>query len=343
MSDSTPDAVRDAADAADVAGAAGAPGAPGAPGGDGDARARMRADVMEGLARPQKQISPKYFYDHRGSELFEAITRLDEYYPTRTERRLLAESAPALIRSLDPGTLVELGAGAADKTRTILDAMVNGNGVAYVPIDISGEFLEQVSAGLREDYPDVDVRPLVADMTRGFRLPDDLPTPILFALLGGTIGNFPPERAARLLGRVRSAMGSGDRLLLGMDLVKDVDVLERAYNDAAGVTAAFNGNVLRVLNRELGADFDTDAFRHRAFYDREAARIEMHLVAERAMDVTIPDGGTIHFEAGETVRTELSCKYTRETARALFEEAGLRMTDWLEAPPGFALAVAEAG
>jgi L-histidine N-alpha-methyltransferase len=299
---------------------------------------RMRAEVAEGLSQPQKQLSPKYFYDRRGSELFEEITRLPEYYPTRTERALLETHMPVWVHEQSPGSLVELGAGAADKTRAILDAMHDAvDEPVFVPIDISGEFLEQVAADLREAYPAAAVRPLVADISAGFELPDNLPRPVLFALLGGTIGNFPREQGVKLLGRVRSQMREADRFLVGFDLQKDVDVLEAAYNDAAGVTAEFNRNVLRVLNRELGADFDLDAFGHRADYAADDDRIEMHLVARRPCTVTIPGAGEFTFEAGETIRTEVSCKYTRTYIEGAFQRAGLVVEHFATHPPGFAL------
>lgn len=302
---------------------------------------RMRAEVAEGLSRPQKALSPKYFYDRRGSELFEEITRLPEYYPTRAERRLLRDHVPGWIHEQTPGSLVELGAGAADKTRTILDAM--GQAVAepvYVPIDISGEFLETVAEALRTAYPEAAVRPLVADISVGFSLPADLPRPALFGLLGGTIGNFPRERSVALLRRVRSEMEQHDRFLLGCDLQKDVAVLEAAYNDAAGVTAAFNRNVLRVLNRELGADFDIERFCHRAFYAEDDERIEMHLVADAPCTVTIPDAGVFTFEAGESVRTEVSCKYTPASINGVVQAAGMAVEELATAEPGFALLLA---
>ena len=300
----------------------------------------MLEEVTENLSRPRKVLQPKWFYDQRGSELFEEITRLDEYYPTRTERRLLAEHMPRWVHTLRPGTLVELGAGAADKTTAILDAMHDAvETPVYVPIDISGEFLERVAAGLSRDYPLADVRPLVADMTAAWHLPDDLPRPVLFALLGGTIGNFPGDEGVALLRSVAAEMTPEDRFLFGTDLVKDVDVLEAAYNDARGVTAEFNLNVLRVLNRELGADFDLDAFRHRAHYDTDRDRIEMHLIATRPAVVTIPGAGAFAFREGETIRTEVSCKYTRESATAMATRAGLRLEAWETAEPGFALSL----
>ena len=303
----------------------------------------MRSEVAAGLRRPQKELSPKWFYDQRGSELFEEITRLPEYYPTRSERALLTRFAPEWIAELRPGSLVELGAGAADKTRILLDAIQAASpGAVYMPVDISAEFLESAAEGLREDYPELAIQPLVADMAERIRLPEDLPRPAVFALLGSTVGNFRPGAAIALLGRTRAAMQEGDRFLLGADLEKDVAVLKAAYNDAAGVTAAFNLNVLHVLNRELGADFDVTAFRHRAFYDRAKHRIEMHLVAERPVTATIPGVGPFAFERGETLRTEISCKYDRRMIEEMFSGAGLLLERWVEGPDEahrFALAV----
>ncbi|MBW3554665.1 MAG: L-histidine N(alpha)-methyltransferase [Gemmatimonadetes bacterium] len=303
----------------------------------------MRAEVVAGLQRPQKELSPKWFYDQRGSELFEEITRLPEYYPTRSERALLTAFAPEWIAELRPASLVELGAGAADKTRILLDGIQAASpGATYVPVDISAEFLESAAEGLREDYPELEIQPLVADMAERIRLPESLPRPAVFALLGSTIGNFRPGAAVALLARTRAAMRDGDRFLLGADLDKDVDVLEAAYNDAAGITAAFNLNVLHVLNRELDADFDVAAFRHRAFYDRAKQRIEMHLVARRPVTATIPGAGTFAFAEGETVRTEISCKYDRAMIEGMFAGAGLLLEGWVDGPDHvhrFALAV----
>lgn len=301
----------------------------------------MLEEVVAGLSRPQKRLSPKFFYDRRGSELFEEITRQPEYYPTRIERRLLEAHMAEWIPALRPRSLVELGAGAADKTTTILDA-IHGSveTPTYVPIDISGSFLDRVAEELRAAYPAADVRPLVADMTAGFHLPGDLPRPILFALLGGTIGNFPGEEGVEQLRRIRSQMADADRFLVGFDLQKDVEVLEAAYNDAAGVTAAFNLNVLNVLNRELGADFDPADFRHHAFYNTAASQIEMHLVARRPVTVTVPAGGRFEFRAGETLHTEVSCKYTRASVERMLRHARLELDRWTEGEPGFALALA---
>jgi L-histidine Nalpha-methyltransferase len=290
---------------------------------------RMLAEVAEGLSLPQKELSPKYFYDQRGSELFEAITRLEEYYPTRTERALLEAWMPALIRRLGSRALVELGAGSAEKSRIILDAMRDaGTAELYVPIDVSATFLGQTAARLRREYPRLVVEPAVADISEELNLPRRLPRPTLFAFLGSTIGNFYPPAAIRLLARVRAAMEPGDRFLMGVDLRKDVRRIEAAYNDARGVTAEFNRNMLLVLNDELGADFDPLAFEHRAFYEPVAHRIEMHLVARERQLVDIPGIGVVRFEAGESLRTEISCKHDRESVAQLFEPAGLELEEW---------------
>jgi L-histidine Nalpha-methyltransferase len=294
---------------------------------------RMLAEVAEGLSSPQKELSPKYFYDQRGSELFEEITRLEEYYPTRTERVLLEAWMPSLIRRLGSRSLIELGAGSAEKTRVILDAMREaGTAELYVPIDVSATFLSQTAARLRREYPRLAVEPAIADISEELNLHRRVPHPALYAFLGSTIGNFYPPAAIRLLGRVRSAMEPGDRFLMGVDLRKDVARIEAAYNDPAGVTAAFNRNMLLVLNHELGADFDPSEFEHLAFYEPVAHRIEMHLVSRGPQLVTIPGIGTVSFEAGESLRTEISCKHDRESVAQLFEAAGLEIESWRTDP-----------
>ncbi len=301
----------------------------------------MAADVREGLARRQKELPPKYFYDERGSELFEKITRLPEYYLTRAERALLANNARNLIDAFRPRTLVELGAGSAAKTRILLDAMRDaGCAEEYVPVDVSDDFLAATARQLRAEYPGLRVTPAVADISTSLGLPDRLPRPVLFAFLGSTIGNFDAPSARALLGRVRQAMRPFDRLLLGADLRKKRRVVEAAYNDARGVTAAFNRNMLRVLNRELGADFDVGSFRHRAFYSPERHRMEMHLVSSREQIVHIPSVGDVHLRSGETIRTEISCKYDRPSVRRLLRAARLRLEDWIADDGRFALAVA---
>ncbi|MEX0837611.1 MAG: L-histidine N(alpha)-methyltransferase [Gemmatimonadota bacterium] len=298
----------------------------------------MLQDVLEGLELPQKELSPKYFYDATGSELFERITELDEYYPTRTERALLEEQAPKWVRELRPASLVELGAGSSEKSRVVLSAMEDaGTGNVYVPVDVSGEFLHETARKLRLEYEGFRVEPEVVDISAPFDLPSDLPGPTWIALLGSTIGNFAPTDAVRLLKRVRSHLAPDDRFLLGVDRRpgpgKSVERLERAYNDDSGVTAAFNLNVLRVLNRELGADFDLDAFEHRAIYEPTHQRIEMHLVAQRPQEVTIGES-RIRFEKGESIRTELSCKHDRASVDSMLEAADMEVERWAEDAEG---------
>jgi L-histidine N-alpha-methyltransferase len=301
----------------------------------------MLADVAAGLSAPQKELSPKYFYDHRGSEIFEEITRLPEYYQTRTERSILDAWMPSLIAGLGTRALVELGAGSAEKSRLIISAMrAAGTAELYVPIDVSASFLNQTAAQLRREYPGLAVEPVVADIAEEFGRPAGLPHPAIYAFLGGTIGNFYPPAAIRLLRRVRAAMKSEDRLLLGVDLRKEISRIELAYNDAQGVTAAFNRNMLLVLNHELGADFEPELFQHLAFYEPVTHRIEMHLVSALDQKVRIPGIGQIAFTRGESIRTEISCKYDRRSVGELFEPAGLRIETWRPDPDSlFALAV----
>lgn len=320
---------------------------PGADGDGRDARARMREEVVRGLSRPRKEIAPKYFYDTRGSELFEEITRLEEYYPTRTERALLEAWSDPWVRELRPAALVELGAGSARKSRILLDAMSgSGSGRLYVPVDVAGDFLESTATQLRAEYPDLAVVPAVADFTATLTLPLTPPRPTWYALLGSTLGNFDTEPAVELLGRVARRLRVEDRFLVGVDLRpgphKSVARLEAAYNDAHGVTAAFNLNVLRVLNRELASDFDVESFRHRAFYAAAHGRIEMHLVSLRPQLVRIPGAGLVAFREGETIRTEISSKYDRASLERLLSAAGLRVARWVEDPEGlFALVLTE--
>jgi L-histidine N-alpha-methyltransferase len=295
--------------------------------------ASMLAEVRAGLSREQKELPPKFFYDTRGSELFEEITRLPEYYLTRSERALLEQWIPGWVAALRPRSLVELGAGSAEKTRIILDAMrIAGTLERYVPVDVSASFLEQVAAQLRTDYPELQVVAAIADITVDLSLPTRVPHPVVFAFLGSTIGNFDQMDAIRLLRRIRTGMNAPDRFLMGVDLRKDSARIEAAYNDTRGITAEFNRNMLRVLNRELGADFDPAAFDHRAFYNRGRHCIEMHLVSAVAQEVTVPGIGTVHFDAGESIRTEISCKYDRDSVAAMFLAAGLRMETWQTDP-----------
>jgi len=285
-------------------------------------------EVAEGLSRPMRELPSRFFYDERGSRLFEEITRLPEYYLTRTERSLLERWMPEWIGGWAPRALVELGAGSAEKTRIVLDAVAAAAGSAvYVPVDVSAEFLDETADRIRAAYPSIDVRPLVADITDAFSLPA-LPGPTLHAFLGSTIGNFAPIPAVELLRRVRGRMAKGDRFLMGVDLRKDVATVEAAYNDARGVTAKFNRNMLRAVNAMTGADFDVEAWEHRAFYDRAAHWIEMRLVATRPQTVSIPGAGTFRFAAGESIRTEISAKHDRASVAAMFAAAGLSVERW---------------
>lgn len=306
-------------------------------------RDQLLRDVRIGLTHKPKQLSPKYFYDERGSELFEEITQLDEYYLTRAERSLLETRIGEIVDSVQPCSLVELGAGSATKTRIIIDQMrVNGCAECYVPVDVSKDFLEATAIQLRADYTDIQIMPVVSDITEPFSLPA-LASPTLVAFLGSTIGNFPRDQAVSLLSHIASAMAPADRFLLGADLIKDAAVIHRAYNDAKGVTAAFNLNLLERLNRELGADFPVSDFEHRAFYNGEQHRVEMHLLARRPLRVSIPQIGDISFEANESIRTELSYKYNRAILEDILCAAGLVLERWLPADDGsFALALARA-
>jgi L-histidine Nalpha-methyltransferase len=286
-------------------------------------------EVAEGLSRPVRELPPKLFYDERGSRLFEEITRLPEYYLTRTERALLLRWMPAWIGGLAPRALVELGAGSAEKTRIVLDAIAAAaDSAVYVPVDVSADFLDETAERIGAAYPSIRVVPLVADITDAFALPAGLPRPTLHAFLGSTIGNFAPAEAVKLLRRVRHRMADGDRFLMGVDLRKDPRIVEAAYNDARGVTAEFNRNMLRVVNAMAGADFDPDAWEHRAFYDRDAHWIEMHLVSSIDQAVTLPGAGTFPFAAGESIRTEISAKHDRASVDAMFAGAGLAVERW---------------
>jgi L-histidine N-alpha-methyltransferase len=304
-------------------------------------RQQMVRDVRQGLLKTPKQLSPKYFYDERGSELFEEITQLPEYYLTRAERTLLEQRIAEIIAAVRPCSLVELGAGSATKTRIILDEMrSNGCAECYVPVDVSKEFLEAAALQLRADYVDVQVMPVVSDITEPFALPP-VASPTLVAFLGSTIGNFPRDEAIQLLSHIAGEMAPSDRFLLGADLIKDPAIINRAYNDSSGVTAAFNLNILERLNRELGANFPLSEYQHRAFYSSANHRVEMHLVASTAHKVTIPEIGEISFEKGESIRTELSYKYDRPILEDMLSASGLSIEKWMPADDAsFALALA---
>lgn len=302
----------------------------------------MVSDVRNGLCRPgQKELPPTYFYDERGSRLFDEITRLPEYYLTRAEHALLEERAVEIIHATAARALAELGAGTATKSRILLRALTAHGPAQYLLLDVDGETLAATAAALHTEFPALDVMPIVADMREDVAA-HGARHPLLYAFLGSTIGNFDPDAARDLLRRIRNTLRPTDRLLLGVDLIKDPAVLHAAYNDSRGVTAEFNRNVLRVLNRELGADFDVGAFAHRAVYDSVKARIEMHLVAQREQRVRVPGVGDVHFARGESIRTEISSKYDRPSTECLLESAGFRLTDWMtDRERLVALAIAE--
>nr|WP_202484351.1 L-histidine N(alpha)-methyltransferase [Streptomyces sp. SID8359] len=303
--------------------------------------AALRADVLSGLTRHPKTLPPKWFYDARGSELFEEITRLPEYYPTRAEREILEDRSEEIAAVSGARTVIELGSGSSEKTRHLLRALTGLE--SYVPVDVSESALTGAAESLLVDHPGLSVHALIADFTGGLALPGT-PGPRLVAFLGGTIGNLLPEERAGFLHSVRSLLSPGDTLLLGTDLVKDEETLVAAYDDAAGVTAAFNKNVLSVVNRELGADFPLDAFDHVAVWNPEQRWIEMRLRARRALKVKIRELDlVVPFEAGEEVRTEVSAKFRPEDVREELAAAGLRLAQWWTDGEGrFALSLATA-
>jgi L-histidine N-alpha-methyltransferase len=293
-----------------------------------DVHDTLAEDVRDGLLRDFKELPPKYFYDPRGSELFDRITTLPEYYPTRCERSILNRHAPALVEDMEE--LVELGSGTASKTRALLYAMA-GSGTLrrYVPFDCDGSVVEACADEFAELYPGLTVHGVVGDFNRDLeRVPGGERR--LFAFLGGTIGNFYPHQRADFLSRLREVMGDQDRFVLGTDLVKDRAILESAYNDSAGVTAEFNRNILRVLNEGLDADFEPDSFEHVAFFDEANSWIEMRLRANGAQEVRIQGADlTVGFADGEEMRTEISAKFTREAVERELTEAGLRLDAFL--------------
>ncbi|CAM5555734.1 Histidine N-alpha-methyltransferase OS=Streptomyces fumanus OX=67302 GN=egtD PE=3 SV=1 [Streptomyces fumanus] len=288
--------------------------------------AALRANVRAGLTGTPKTLPPKWFYDAHGSELFERITELPEYYPTRAEREILRARAGEIAAATGAATLVELGSGSSEKTRYLLDALTGLRG--YVPVDVSESALTGAGRALAAERPGLAVHALIADFTAGFTLPDT-PGPRLLAFLGGTIGNLLPAERAAFLTAVRALLAPGDTLLLGTDLVKDEEVLVRAYDDAAGVTAAFNKNVLTVIDRELDADFDPDAFEHVAVWDPGREWIEMRLRSRTAQTVKVQALDlAVEFAAGEEMRTEVSAKFREEGVRAELTAAGLEPVRW---------------
>ncbi|MEV7343427.1 L-histidine N(alpha)-methyltransferase [Streptomyces sp. NPDC093544] len=309
---------------------------------EGATEAALRADVLHGLNRTPKSLPPKWFYDAHGSELFEKITELPEYYPTRAEREILIARAAEIAGATGARTLVELGSGSSEKTRLLLDALPGLH--TYVPVDVSESALTQAGHALIAERPELSVHALIADFTGGLGLPGT-PGPRLVAFLGGTIGNLLPAERATFLSSVRSLLSPGDALLLGTDLVKDESVLVAAYDDAAGVTAAFNKNVLSVVNRELGADFDPDAFEHVALWDAENEWIEMRLRSGTEQTVKIPALDlAIDFTEGEELRTEISAKFREEGVRGELATAGFELAHWWTDQEGrFALSLSTAG
>ncbi|MDF2493877.1 L-histidine N(alpha)-methyltransferase [Sphingomonas sp.] len=302
---------------------------------------QFRADVLSGLERRPRAIPARWFYDRQGSELFEDITQLREYYPTRTETGILRDIAADLAARVPRGSaLVEFGSGSSTKTPLVIDAVRPS---AYVPIDISGDFLRDSARDLSTRYPDLFVLPFEADFTRALTLPRTIETaPKLGFFPGSTIGNLIPLAAVDLLRAMRASLGQGAQLLIGMDRIKDAAVLERAYDDAAGVTAAFNLNLLARINRELDGTIPVDAFRHRAIWNDDRARIEMHLEATREVAFTV-EGRPFTMAAGETIHTENSHKYGPRDARILLRAGGWTpVAEWTDPESRFAVILAEA-
>jgi L-histidine N-alpha-methyltransferase len=291
-------------------------------------------DVLDGLTRPFKELPPKHFYDARGAELFDQICELPEYYPTRTERAILQGAAEQLALTTAAAELVELGSGTAAKTRVLLDALHRAGTLRlYIPVDVTESMVRDCALELTGEYPGLRVHGVIGDFERHL---DRVPDPVgarLVVFLGGTIGNFPPGSRRRFLREISRLLGPEDHLLMGTDLVKDPHVLTQAYDDSQGVTAEFNRNLLRVLNRELQADFDPEDFEHVALFNREHEWIEMRLRARREHTTTVHDLGlAVHFEQGEEMRTEISAKFTRDRVEHDLSAAGLEIVSWLTDP-----------
>jgi L-histidine Nalpha-methyltransferase len=301
----------------------------------GEAAAALRADALAGLTATPKSLPPRWFYDARGSELFDQITRLPEYYPTRAERAILTARAGEIAAASRADVLVELGSGTSEKTRLLLTALSRAGTLRrFVPCDVDPSVLRAAGAAVEAEYPGVEVEAVVGDFTRHL---SELPRSgrRLVAFLGSTVGNLEPGPRAQFLAELAGTLTPGDSFLLGTDLVKDPGRLVRAYDDAAGVTAEFNRNVLRVLDRELGADFDPAAFDHVALWDAEQEWIEMRLRSRTDQVVTVPALDlTVHFAAGEDLRTEVSAKFRRAGVEAELAAAGLRTTHWWTDPAG---------
>lgn len=285
-------------------------------------------DVKQGLLEEPRRLPAKYFYDDHGSQLFDKICDTQEYYPTRTEDALLEEVASEIIRLSKPQHVVELGSGTSRKTRRLLTACEEHNcEVTYWPFDVCEEIVKEASANLLDEYHWLDVKGLVGDYNAGLENLPALNGNSLYVFLGGTIGNFEHEHGVAFLKELRRTMSKNDRLLMGADRVKDTNILNAAYNDQLGITAAFNLNLLNVLNREIEADFDSDKFRHHAFFNKAESRIEMHLVATEQQTVTLPAlDEKIQFDKGDTILTEISRKFTLKSLTEMLQEAGFAVT-----------------
>lgn len=296
----------------------------------------MLREVLSGLSGDQKSLPSKYFYDERGSELFEEICELDEYYLTRTELDIIEQNIDSMSRALhDHCQLVELGSGSSVKTRLLLKALPNLR--TYVPVDISEEFLKSVADNIRSEFPQILVKPVAADYTKPYKLPespDDCPNVAYFP--GSTIGNFTKEKAAEFMSVIAGIVGDKGSLLIGFDLIKDRDVLLSAYNDSKGVTAEFNKNILRRLNRDLGADFNLNQFEHEAIFNEEKNRVEMHLISTTEQTVSIQNK-KFHFKEGESIHTENSHKYSMESFRELTQPHFREVKTWTDENKYFAI------
>jgi L-histidine N-alpha-methyltransferase len=305
----------------------------------------MAQEIQRGLSQSPKELPPKYLYDERGSELFDQITAQPEYYPTRCERAILNRNAARIVEITNASELVELGSGSASKTRALLFAMAaSGTLRRYVPVDVADSFVRRCAHTLATEFPGLSVHGLVGDFEQHLTyLPKA--SQRLFAFLGGTIGNLYPSERLQMLSRLRQLLGPSDHLLLGCDLVKDTSRLEAAYNDSAGVTAAFNRNVLHAINAALCSDFEPEAFEHVAFFDKDASRVEMRLRSSRDQQVQIPGASIdVTFDLGEEVRTEISTKFTEGQIRSELADAGLKLEEFFTDPDRqFALSLASPG
>ncbi len=301
-------------------------------------RSTFKSEVLDGLLKSPKELPCKYFYDERGSQLFDQICELDEYYPTRTELAIMHDRIGDIVNQLGARCmLIEYGSGSSLKTRVLLDHLVDP--CAYVPLDISREHLISSVQSLMDEYPEIDILPVCADYTSDYAVPEPEETPARRVVYfpGSTIGNFSPAEARKFLCHIAAVCGTGGGLLIGVDLKKDRQILERAYNDTPGVTAEFNMNLLSRINHELGANFPLDRFFHRAHYNRDEGRIEMHLISRNACSVSMGDRN-FDFRAGESIRTECSYKYSMDEFRELASSAGFEVQKvWTDALPLFSI------